>query len=132
MQRLVNYLVDTILYYVFLYELFKFTGYIIVGNAKATAGSFSNDTTGAMFMAYASLPLLYTLFETFTRGRSPGKFITGTIAVRTNLSALTFGNTITRSLLRMLPFDPLSGLFGPPLHDRITGTIVVKKNSIVY
>ncbi len=129
-QRLVNYLVDTLLYYVFLFWLFQFTGHITVGDG--TGASVSNDTTGPLILAYVTLPVLYTLFEALTKGRSPGKLITGTIAIRTDISPITFRNAVVRSLLRMLPFDPLTGLTGKPFHDILSKTVVVKKNSIVY
>ena len=122
-QRLINYAVDTGLYYFLLYELFSNTG---------SLRSYAANQSVALLYAFFSLPVLYTFLEGVTKGRSPGKYITGTVVVKQDLTSITWKDAIVRSLLRELPIDPLSGFFGPPIHDKWSRTMVIKKNSVVY
>ncbi len=69
--------------------------------------------------------LFYTFIEGFSKGRTLGKLITGTRAVKLDYSAITIKDAFTRSLCRVVPFEIFSG-FGTPWHDRWTDTQVVK------
>lgn len=68
----------------------------------------------------------YTLMEGATGGRTLGKLITGAIAVKEDGSRIGFKEALLRSLVRFVPFEPLSA-FGRPWHDSWTRTLVVKK-----
>ena len=84
-----------------------------------------------LFVAGTIFPYLlyYTLFEKLTNGRTLGKLVTKTRAVRYDGGKLTFKNAFLRSLVRFVPFDALVLLFnGAPWHDEWTNTRVVKIN----
>ena len=76
-------------------------------------------------VGYVNYILYYTLCEKLFNGRTLGKLITGTKAVRLDGSPLTLWNALLRSLSRIVPFEPLSG-FGTPWHDSWTDTTVIK------
>lgn len=130
LQRALNYFIDLTLYYYGMYKLFS-----IPASSVRPVNALSvilNHTSQQFLYAAICLPFIYFLMEGITRGRSLGKFLTHTVAIRKDLSPITWKQAFTRSLVRIFPLDPLSGLFGPPLHDRWTGTMVVRKDSLVY
>jgi len=69
----------------------------------------------------------YTVLEGATKGRTLGKFVTGTVAVKQDGSAITWKDAFLRSLCRLVPFEPFSALGRMPWHDKWTKTIVIKK-----
>lgn len=61
-------------------------------------------------------------------GRTIGKLVTGTTVVNVDGSPITVGQALTRTLLRIVPFEPFSALFGKecvPWHDQHSQTRVV-------
>ena len=68
----------------------------------------------------------YTVIEGATNGRTLGKLVTGSKAVKEDGSDISWNDAIMRSLIRLVPFEALSALNGYPWHDRWTNTIVVK------
>jgi len=71
--------------------------------------------------------LYYFIFEAVTGGITPGKYVTGTIAVMDNGEPLTTRAAMYRSLWRLLPIEPLSIIGGSLWHDAFPGTAVVRK-----
>lgn len=72
----------------------------------------------------------YTGFEA-SLGRTPAKFLTGTRVVATEGGPASVGQALVRSVVRLVPFEPLSFLFSrgrAPVgwHDRWSGTRVVR------
>jgi uncharacterized RDD family membrane protein YckC len=76
--------------------------------------------TYTLFLAY------YSLLETATNGRTIGKMVTGTKAIRVDGNEFSGQDAVLRSLCRLVPFEGLSALFGYPWHDKWTKTRVVK------
>ena len=72
--------------------------------------------------------LYYALFEALTNGKTPGKFITKTRAIREDDTRLTFSDAIKRSLVRLVPFEAFSAFGSGLWHDRWTHTMVIKDN----
>lgn len=74
------------------------------------------------------------LCELIFKGRSAGKFITGTKAVNEDGTYMQPKTILLRSLSRAVPFDQLSALGSPPhpWHDKWTKTYVidVKKTAL--
>ena len=68
-----------------------------------------------------------SVIETLSGGKSLGKLITGTRAVNDDGSRLEGTAAFIRSLVRVIPFEPLSALGTPayPWHDRWSHTYVV-------
>ncbi len=68
----------------------------------------------------------YIFFEAVFQ-RTPGKFLTGTMVLRSNGVKPTFGQVLGRTLARFIPFEPFSFLFSElGWHDTLSGTQVVQ------
>ena len=130
-KRLANYFIDLIVFYILLF---------IVGMVLAVASPSSLDDGGVV----SDNPLLERLFwlfmygvymtfmEAIFKGRSIGKFITGTRAVNEDGSIISFSTALARGFSRIVPFEPFSALGNPayPWHDKWNRTYVIDiKNS---
>jgi uncharacterized RDD family membrane protein YckC len=71
--------------------------------------------------------LLYTVLEGISGGRSVGKLITNTQAVRENGARIGWKDALLRSLCRLVPFEAFSAFGGHPWHDRWTRTMVIQR-----
>ncbi|MEO9021121.1 MAG: RDD family protein [Ginsengibacter sp.] len=131
-QRFLNFLIDNVIMRLTLnYSM----GFVIGKILWVIAPDFmfylvrGSNTIGLYLFSFmiviASYLVYYTLCEKVFRGRTAGKFITGTRAVRWNGEELSFRDALMRSLCRFIPFELLSG-FGEPWHDSITHTMVIK------
>jgi len=75
--------------------------------------------------------LLYFLFMSFQeiifKGRSVGKFVTGTMAVMEDGAEIEINKSFNRNICRLIPFDGLSFFGNLGWHDSISKTRVVNK-----
>jgi len=128
-QRFANYLIDIIIFYVVLFAIGTAIGLGYVAS-ETTLDSRGTSLTGSGFtdyvLIYAIYIFCYTLFEGASKGRTVGKWITGTKAVAENGADINWGDAFKRSLSRIVPFEPLSAFGGHPWHDRWTHTKVIK------
>jgi len=108
----------------------------VVGAASAVAGGgpvspadiFRLQMMGAAVGVLISLTYFCFLEAMF--GITFGKLLTGTKVVRDDGGSASFRQVIGRSLVRMIPFEPFSFLFGDKTtgwHDSLSGTRVVRK-----
>lgn len=74
------------------------------------------------------------LNEYLLKGKSVGKFITGTRAVTQDGKLLTAKDALMRSLVRLIPFEAFSALGSPcyPWHDKWTNTYVIDEKQSDY
>ncbi|HSX25039.1 MAG TPA: RDD family protein [Candidatus Andersenbacteria bacterium] len=113
-KRLINSFVDTIITLAIAY----FIGLIIPLN--------SNVLKIAVALPY------YILME-FYIGRTIGKMCTKTKVVMADGTKPTFNAILARSVIRLIPFDPLSflGSNNPNgWHDKWSNTVVIEENTI--
>ncbi|MDR6369488.1 putative RDD family membrane protein YckC [Chryseobacterium bernardetii] len=69
---------------------------------------------------------IYTfLIEYFTKGRSVGKYITGTKVICTDGTEPTFNDYLIRNISRIVPFDTLSFFGENGWHDKWSETRVI-------
>jgi uncharacterized RDD family membrane protein YckC len=126
-QRFGNFIIDWIVTFALLlglgYIAGMLYGYGLIGESGLDwfRGPLSFITTSVTGIAY------YTFMEAFCKGRTIGKLVTGTYAVRNDGQPLTLKQAFLRELCRMVPFETLSGLGPAPWHDSWTNTTVVKK-----
>ena len=73
-----------------------------------------------------AMPIYYFLFE-FTLQKTPGKFITGTRVIDEYANKPNFGTMLTRSVVRMVPFEGFSCLSERGWHDKWSNTYVVRE-----
>lgn len=133
--RSVNYFIDLAVYYLCCILLLYATGFFVVGQPEhsPTLKRFlaANLTYYPAFMVL--YVVYYLVFEGFTAGISPGKALTGTLAVKKDITPITWRHAITRSFCRLIPLDTIFAFTkGAPLHDTITGTTVILKSKIVW
>lgn len=130
-QRFVNFIIDTVVNIVALYII----TFILVILNNITGSHFTDfiflDDLGSKVqqLLYGALEssLMYSLIEGASKGRTLGKLVTGTRAVREDGSSITWRDAFTRSICRQLPFETLSIFVGPEMwHDRIAKTRVVQ------
>jgi len=82
----------------------------------------------SLIVAQIVMFIYYLIFETVTRGRTLGKFMTDTTAITQDGTPFTFKHALTRTVCRFIPFEPLSALLSwLPWHDSISKTAVVRK-----
>ncbi len=125
-KRLLNYIIDIV---VFMVILLLMTMIILL----------INPNTSIFYDIESSPPILFELFYLFlyglimflseylTKGRSVGKYITGTQVVRDDGLALTPSDFLKRNSIRLLPFEVLSFLGNSGWHDKFSKTTVVNK-----
>ena len=126
-QRFLNYIIDIIFFYVVVIA-FTTIAVLIIGDDALNENSSGISVLLEYLISYTIYVGLYTFFETTTKGRTIGKMVTKTRAVRIDGTILTFYDALKRSLVRIIPIDAFSALAGSPWHDRWTDTKVIREN----
>ncbi len=121
-KRFANYLIDTIIYVVFL--SLGYAAYLLMTHSLDDTADQSVLTNLLLTLI---LGLMYGLVEGLTKGKSLGKLITGTRVVNTDGTDISFKTAFLRGLSRLVPFEPFSALSSPstPWHDKWTNTYVI-------
>jgi uncharacterized RDD family membrane protein YckC len=89
------------------------------------------DTDSAAFDVLASTTFfLYYFLSEFFFGKTVGKILTKTIVLDKNGNKPKTFNLVVRSLVRLIPVESITFLFGLGFHDLVSGTVVVKANSL--
>ncbi|SEM15347.1 RDD family protein [Chryseobacterium taichungense] len=103
------------------YEIFGIEYFINLATALGAVNKFMDIViTSTVYFLYA------LLMEYFTKGRTVGKFITGTRAISTDGTEPTFMDYFIRNISRLVPFDALSFLGGGNgWHDSWSDTRVI-------
>lgn len=133
-QRFLNYLIDGLLMqYGLSFLTGMLIGQIVLFISPETAYEWfvvRNDSIDiiASFYLVSILNFLvyYTICEKAFKGRTLGKLITGTRAIREDGQELSFKNALLRTLARIVPFEAFSAFGGYPWHDKWTDTMVIK------
>lgn len=118
-KRFINFIVDLV--------IFRFAVILIVIPFAASdfvqalaRNSLLNSVFGIVLYF-----LYYFFFETLFQ-RTPAKFLTGTSVVMLDGSKPEAAAIIKRSLSRVVPFEPFSGIKGKWWHDKWSKTRIVK------
>jgi len=130
--RFVNYIVDQLAMLVFLFVITFIWVAVSVGKGQKPEDLIiAQRTTQGQLISYLVAIIItllyYTIYEGATKGRTFGKMVTGTIAIKEDGRPFTFKDAFLRSLCRLIPFEALSALGYRPWHDSFTKTAVVKK-----
>ena len=134
-KRLTNYLVDFIIFCILVSFLL-----VVLAPVYPLANKLMNKQPIG-FMDQLMVSFLYGLYmsamEALLKGKTIGKFITGTRAVTAEGLAIRSQTAFVRGLIRMIPFpfehiSAISFEFDPyalrppyPWHDRWSGSIVI-------
>ena len=116
--RVLNFFVDTLLIFGLAFAGFKtWNWYVIYWNYPPY--NFGWFFFGGMFV-------YYTLFEAIWM-RTPGKWISYSKVVKENGKRANFGQILIRSIIRLTLIDMFFiPLFGKPLHDKLSRTILIE------
>ena len=129
-QRFVNYLVDLVVIYIASIAFGIFLGLLAVMTKSESINSLLYSMQTSLLVRYGTGCLLsfltYSIIEGLSKGRTLGKLVTRTRAVREDGEPFTWQDAIMRSLCRIVPFEPFSALGGHPWHDGWSKTAVVK------
>ncbi len=117
--RFVDYLVDIIIFYIIVFVVIRLMA--LDSPAILQGRRFITVIGYLLNLAY------YTVLEGATAGRTLGKIVTGSKAIKSDGSDITWNDAFLRSLSRLVPFEQLSALGGKPWHDTWTRTTVIKK-----
>ncbi|MEO7802364.1 MAG: RDD family protein [Ginsengibacter sp.] len=121
-KRFANYIIDLIFFYIFL-----------IGGLVFFPGLFSligrGSTYELLFQLAALLFFVVLMFvqEALFNGKTIGKFITKTRALKDDGSKMSAGVALGRAFCRAVPFEPFSAFGSPPnpWHDKWTKTMVI-------
>jgi uncharacterized RDD family membrane protein YckC len=83
-------------------------------------------------IVFLSYPLFYALME-YKFQQTPGKMITSHVVIDKFANNPDFKTCLLRTLIRFVPFEPLSCLSSPSRgwHDKWSNTYVVHKNEVI-
>jgi uncharacterized RDD family membrane protein YckC len=126
-QRFLNYLIDIIFFYIIVIAL---TAVAVISFGEFILQEDNSTGMSALLqylISYTIYVATYTFFETVTNGRTIGKMVTKTRAVKLDGSAISFNDALKRSLVRIIPVEAFSAFGGNPWHDRWTDTKVIRE-----
>ena len=125
-KRFLNFIIDAVIKLIFVRLAINFLN---ISEVSKRIDSF-DMIERYLFWSVISF-VYYGMTETFL-SRSPAKYFTKTIVVMEDGSKPTVMTILTRTLLRILPFEPLSFLRGRTLglHDENSKTFVVVKSKL--
>lgn len=135
-MRLVNFIIDLIVAGIInsiiggMIQMAIFAAYISdIGTGADFSLTFPVVLIVSIYVIQFSLFIAYfSVCEKLMKGRTIGKMVTGTMALREDGMPLSWKNAILRSLCRLIPFEPLVAIFtNSPWHDDLTGTTVIRK-----
>jgi uncharacterized RDD family membrane protein YckC len=130
--RFVNFLIDRVVFLGIIFVI-ALLWEALAGKTGATLDNsiLRQNTIEAKLLDILLTAVLtviyYTISEGVSKGRTIGKMVTGTIAIREDGVPFTFKDAFMRSLCRIIPFEPFSALGYRPWHDSMSKTAVVKK-----
>ena len=128
-QRFANFLIDSFACLIFNFFMSSIIDIILLFTVKDIdlRRLFASDIYVSNLINLIGFVLLYTLMEGASKGRTLGKIITKTRVINYDLEPITWKDAFMRSIIRFVPFEPLSIYFGDAIwHDKWSKTYVVR------
>jgi uncharacterized RDD family membrane protein YckC len=122
--RLSNYVIDMIICRVIGTGVGFITGIFLAASGNVEAIDSSSFNFIAFLAGYTIFFSYYFISEAFLGG-TIGKLVTGTCVLTTDGKKPDTKTFALRSLIRLVPFEPISCASGDGWHDRWSKTIVV-------
>ncbi len=126
-KRLANYLIDLLVFY----SLFFALGVVIAIISPSTLENIPDDdlsfTLIDRLLSLVFYALYMSLMEAILKGKSVGKYITGTRAINLDGTRISTSTAFARGFSRAVPFCVFSAFGNPcnPWQDSWTDTMVV-------
>jgi uncharacterized RDD family membrane protein YckC len=131
-KRFVNFIVDYILYYIIFQIIFTIILLTFVQGYQNFVINNNLSTTMISIFILLLNNLFYMMFMSFQeyllKGRTIGKYLTGTKVVKEDGSIPEMKDYFIRSLCRLIPFEAFSFLGETGWHDSISKTRVVNNS----
>jgi uncharacterized RDD family membrane protein YckC len=131
-QRFINYLIDLVIFFIVVAGISVIAQifFALAGTTYEDAGNdtFSGNKLFDYLISYSIYVIFYTFCEGASGGRTIGKLVTRTKAVKEDETDITWKDAFMRSLCRIVPFEVLSAFSGYPWHDKWTNTKVIRNN----
>lgn len=132
-KRFLNNLIDSIVHYLLVIALstifgagLGFSGNVEVLEDENTITIFSYLLSFLIYFLY------FSVFEYYSKGKTVGKYITKSRALREDGSIMSFSECALRSICRFIPFDRLSFVGSDRgWHDRFSKTMVVEDDGFL-
>jgi len=126
-QRLANFFVDTIMFYLLLIVISAILGVVLalIGGMQLV-NTVVNSTFFNLLINYGTILLYFIIIEFFLQ-KTIGKFLSKTIVVNENGDKPTLKQIVGRSFARLIPFDAFSylGTSCRGWHDTLPNVYVV-------
>ena len=131
-KRVANLLLDTVAFYLFHYLIYILLGLALIfgGKSEEEVALMVQNPVFGFLLSLFDYVVLFTLMEGISKGRSLGKWITGTVAVKDDLSKIGWKEALLRSFCRLIPFEAFSYFGGNLWHDKLSKTVVIKKRPV--
>ena len=136
-KRFLNLLIDSFIYYfVNLYMVTPLLSILIISSNGLGGIASNTENLWVLYIIYYVFTILiYSLYfglqEYLFKGRTIGKFITGTTVVTLSGENPTFKVYLIRALCRCIPFEPFSFFGDTGWHDSISKTRVVNTSDFM-
>lgn len=135
-KRFTNYLIDVVCYFILSFVVGFVRGIILVlfGNIEVLGNPTPSVSQSLveLLLGMAVLLSYYVFCEHFFKGKTLGKLITKTRAVKVNNERMDFGTTLKRTLFRLIPFEAFSFLVADKnsgWHDNWSDTKVIEDDN---
>ncbi|MFN0292899.1 RDD family protein [Pedobacter helvus] len=126
-KRFANYLIDALLFYVVAFLLG-----IVVGFFKPELLPDEDSGILSRIVSLICYGMLMFIIEAACGGKTLGKVITGTKAINSDGSEMSFQKAFIRNIIRCIPFNALSAFGTPcnPWHDAWSNTMVIDEKKL--
>ncbi len=123
-QRLANYLIDVVIFYVVVIVIFV---PLVIGLASSGSSAEAGGFIAVTYLITFAIFFGYYIFMEGGKGKTIGKMATKTKVITTDGSSMTYGKAALRTLIRMVPLEFISAFLGTSMwHDKWSNTMVVK------
>ena len=130
-QRLINYAVDSIIYFGFVIFFMVAVRYISkIEELSFLSGLLISEDPNylrTILFGIITTTIFYSFLEFLLKGKTIGKLLTNTRAVTIENEIMDFKTVLLRSMCRRIPFDSFSfvGEISRGWHDKISKTKVI-------
>jgi len=112
-NRFIDYIIDFAIFYIFNILIFALIGFLFgIAVHVDELQELLHNRLFTFTLTYINYTIFYTLIEGATKGRTIGKLITRTEAVKNDLNKITWKDALLRSLCRLVPLKVLLPLRG--------------------
>lgn len=132
-KRFANYIIDLLVYLLLSFLTGIVIAIVMISLDKETeyiAWTGSSNRLADWLFSAILIVLYYTVCEFFFKGKTIGKLFTKTRAVRTDGKAMDLPTSLSRSFIRIIPFEQFSflGDGDDGWHDKWSETMVIDES----